>query len=210
MASPSEWIPHVHAFVDLSLSHDDHDASVAKIVSLIKTDMLTLEIVVKEMEMYLTTSDAVTRARGILLLAQVLVSLVSKPIDVAAVHSLIDFFTSRLAIHGALIGCVALLRRYGAVGMVSKCDARNLAQSFLVNLQVQALAQADRKGDDLVYGVCEAIDEENDPWCLLHCFRIVELLVDLFPDASGPLASFSKDIFEILGRYFPIYFTHVI
>ncbi|XP_049931512.1 MMS19 nucleotide excision repair protein homolog [Nymphaea colorata] len=232
MASPSEWIPHVHAFVDLSLSQDHHDACLGKIVSFIKTDMLTLEILVKEMEMYLTTSDAVTRARGILLLAQVLVSLVSKPIDVAAVHSLIDFFTSRLAdwqaIHGALIGCVALLRRYSAVGMVSTCDARNLAQSFLVNLQVQALAQADRKlcfellecllsahpdalrplGDDLVYGVCEAIDEEKDPWCLLHCFRIVELLVDLFPDPSGPLASFSKDIFEILGRYFPIYFTH--
>ncbi|CAN6456758.1 unnamed protein product [Victoria cruziana] len=232
MAGPSEWIPHIHAFVDLSVSQEQHDESLSRLVSFVMTDMLTLEILVKEMEMYLTTTDSVTRARGILLLAQVLVSHVSKPIDDAAVHSLTDFFTSRLAdwqaIHGALIGCLALVRRNGSVGVVSKGDARKLAQSFLVNLQVQALAQADRKlcfellecllsgypdalrplGDDLVYGVCEAIDEEKDPWCLLHCFHIVELLVDLFPDPSGPLASFSKDIFEILGRYFPIYFTH--
>jgi len=40
-------------------------------------------------------------------------------------------------------------------------------------------------------------------------FHIVEILVRLFPDPSGPLASFAGDLFEILGCYFPIHFTHV-
>ena len=40
-------------------------------------------------------------------------------------------------------------------------------------------------------------------------FHIVEVLVQLFPDTSGPFASFAGDLFEILSCYFPIHFTHV-
>jgi hypothetical protein len=65
------------------------------------------------------------------------------------------------------------------------------------------------QGDDLVYGVCAAIDEEKDPRCLLLAFHIVELLVQLFPDADGPLASCAEDLFDIISRYFPISFSPV-
>lgn len=40
-------------------------------------------------------------------------------------------------------------------------------------------------------------------------FHIVEVLVQLFPDPCGPIASFAGDLFGILGCYFPIHFTHV-
>lgn len=40
-------------------------------------------------------------------------------------------------------------------------------------------------------------------------FRIVESLARIFPDPSGPLANFAEELFEILGSYFPIHFTHV-
>lgn len=40
-------------------------------------------------------------------------------------------------------------------------------------------------------------------------FHIVELLAQLFPEASGPLENFAGDLFEILECYFPIHFTHV-
>ncbi|XP_019052369.1 PREDICTED: MMS19 nucleotide excision repair protein homolog isoform X2 [Nelumbo nucifera] len=112
--------------------------------------------------------------------------------------------------------------------MVSGSDARLVGQSYLQNLQVQSLAQHDRMlcfelleclldrysdavaalGDDLVYGICEAIDGEKDPRCLMLTFHLVEVLAWLFPEPSGPLASFAGDIFEILGCYFPIHFTH--
>lgn len=65
------------------------------------------------------------------------------------------------------------------------------------------------QGDDLVYGICEAIDEEKDPRCLMLNFCLVEILGRLYPDPSGPMASFAEDIFDILSRYYPIYFTHV-
>lgn len=34
-------------------------------------------------------------------------------------------------------------------------------------------------------------------------------LARLFPDPFGPVASFAEELFEILGSYFPIHFTHV-
>lgn len=49
------------------------------------------------------------------------------------------------ALHGALIGCLSLLRRKGNVGIVSGSKALAVAQSFLQNVQVQSLRQSDRK-----------------------------------------------------------------
>ncbi|KAL0415179.1 UNVERIFIED_CONTAM: MMS19 nucleotide excision repair protein [Sesamum latifolium] len=63
-------------------------------------------------------------------------------------------------------------------------------------------------GDNLVYGICESIDGEKDPQCLLLVFHLVESLAQLYPSSSGPLANFAEDLFEILGCYFPIHFTH--
>ncbi|XP_038718052.1 MMS19 nucleotide excision repair protein homolog isoform X2 [Tripterygium wilfordii] len=120
------------------------------------------------------------------------------------------------------------MRRKSIAGMVSESDARALGQSYLRNLQVQSLGQHDRKlcydllqcllesypdavtslGDDILYGICEAIDGEKDPQCLMLGFHIVELLPRLFPDSSGLLESFASELFEVLGSYFPIHFTH--
>lgn len=46
---------------------------------------------------------------------------------------------------GALVGCLALLRRKGHTGAVSKSDTMTIAQSFLQNLQVQSLGKHDRE-----------------------------------------------------------------
>ncbi|KAJ8458577.1 hypothetical protein OPV22_031503 [Ensete ventricosum] len=232
MEKPNSWIAHVEAFVDSARASNQQAASVDAIVVLVHKDLLTLEGLVREMEQYLTTSDHVIRARGILLLAEVLSHLLEKPLDSRTVSSLVEFFTSKLedwqVLRGALIGCLALLKRTKKIGMVESNDAKSLAESFLRNVQVQSLAVHDRKlcfeviqrlldgytqtivelGDDLVYGICEAIDEEKDPRCLMLTFSLVGTLGRLFPDPSGPMGNFSSDVFDILSRYFPIYFTH--
>ncbi|KAG6490873.1 hypothetical protein ZIOFF_052203 [Zingiber officinale] len=219
--------------------------SVDAISSLIKNDLLTLEALVREMELYLTSTDHIIRGRGTLLLAEVLNCLLEKPLDSHTISILVEFFTAKLedwqVLWGVLVGCLALLKRTKKFGMVDNSDARTLAKSFLINVQVQSLAVRDRKlclevlqclldaytdavvvllsscdiwdnffitGDDLVYGICEAIDEEKDPRCLMLNFHLVEILGHLYPDPSGPMASFAQDIFDILSRYYPIYFTH--
>ncbi|PRQ51095.1 hypothetical protein RchiOBHm_Chr2g0140541 [Rosa chinensis] len=233
MASTSELTQHLECYVDTARPPADQAASLNFITSLVNKDLLTIEVLVKEMRMYLTITDNVIRARGILLLAEVLTGLSSKPLDNATIHSLIGFFTDRLsdwrALRGALVGCLALLRRQANAGTVSASDAKVVALSYRENLPVQSLAQQDRKlcfellecllqrypnevaslGEDLFYAISEAVDGEKDPHCLILAFHIVEVLVQIFPDPSGPLASFCGDLFEFLGCYFPIHFTHL-
>ncbi|KAK2971128.1 hypothetical protein RJ640_008552 [Escallonia rubra] len=259
MADSTQCVEHIESFVDSSSSPAQQDASVDAIANFVKNDTLTLESLVREMEMYLTTTDNIIRARGILLLAEVLTRLASKSLDNVTISSLVGFFTERLigvvelktelqyghelaelceasclggadwkALRGALVGCLALVRRKGNYGTVTDSEARAIAESSLQTLSVQALGQHDRKlcfellgcllerysdavmalDDLLVYGVCEAIDGEKDPECLILTFHIVEVLAGLFPDTDGPLTSFAEGLFEILGSYFPIHFTH--
>ncbi|KAJ4718033.1 MMS19 nucleotide excision repair [Melia azedarach] len=230
MAESSQLTQHIESFVNLSTSPAHQAASLDAIVSSSTNNALTVETLVREMGMYLTTTDDVIRARGILLLGELLTRLDSKPLDDATVHSLIAFFTDRLAdwkaLRGALVGCLALVRRKSSGGVVTANDAKAVVQSYIQNLQVQSLAQHDRKlcfellecllqrypdavaslGEDLLYGICEAIDGEKDPHCLMLTFRIIEVVARLFPDDL--LGNFAGDLFEILGCYFPIHFTH--
>ncbi|XP_057505106.1 MMS19 nucleotide excision repair protein homolog isoform X2 [Actinidia eriantha] len=232
MADSAHWVKHIEAYVDSSSSPSQQGASLDAIAALLKNDMLTIEALVREMEMYLTTTDNIIRGRGILLLAELLERITLKPLDDASIRSLIGFFTERLAdwkaLRGALLGCLALMKRKSKVGMVTLGEARAVAQSYHENLQVQSLGQHDRKlcfelleclvdhypdavtalDDSFVYGICEAIDGEKDPRCLMITFHIVNVLSRLFPDPAGPVASYAEDLFEILGRYFPIHFTH--
>ncbi|XP_022154542.1 MMS19 nucleotide excision repair protein homolog isoform X3 [Momordica charantia] len=153
---------------------------------------------------------------------------VSRQCNNTQLNGILHRETDWKALRGALVGCLALMRRKTNVGRVSKNDAMSLARSYFQNLQVQSLGQHDRKlsyellvcllehypdevvslGDDLVYGICEAIDGEKDPHCLMLTFRIVELVAKLFPDPTGTLEICSNDLFEFLGCYFPIHFTH--
>ncbi|KAF4399204.1 hypothetical protein G4B88_022287 [Cannabis sativa] len=232
MAEPSDLTQHIESYVDTSRSQSQQAASLDSITLLVKNDFITIETLVREMEMYLTTTDNVIRARGTLLLGEVLRRLASKPLDSAIIHSLIGFFTDRLvdwrALRGALVGCLALLRRKSDVGVVSSTDAKAVAEVFLNTLQVQSLGQHDRElcfqllecvlecypnevasmDELLLYGICEAVDGEKDPHCLLLAFHIICAVIQLFPDPNGQLANFSGELFETLNSYFPIHFTH--
>ncbi|KAK8958400.1 hypothetical protein KSP40_PGU015359 [Platanthera guangdongensis] len=185
------------------------------------------------MELYLTTTDDSIRARGILFVAEVLIHLLNKSLDSFTLSTLAGFFSSRLAdwrsLHGALVGCLALLRRKSNVGMIVDGDARKIAKSMLDNVQVQLLAMIDRKicfevfqclldvypeavatlGDDFVYGFIQAIDEEKDPRCLVLTFHLIQSFVKLFVLEVGS-THIVHDLFEVLSCYFPIYFTHKI
>ncbi|XP_062187107.1 MMS19 nucleotide excision repair protein homolog [Phragmites australis] len=232
MAPPGEWVPHVEAYVDVSRAAAQHSASVDALAALVSKDKLTLFDLVSKMEMYLTTTDYIVRPRGILLLGEILSRISFKWLDVNTITTLSDFFISRLsdwqAIRGALVGCLALLHRKQGVGSIMIADVKRLVESFLQNVQVQSLAAADRKlcfqilscildqypeavktmdGEQL-YGICEAIDEEKDPECLKLSFHVVEAVMKLFPDPSGLAEQFASDVFEILSKYFPVYFTH--
>ncbi|KAG2283877.1 hypothetical protein Bca52824_055097 [Brassica carinata] len=232
MAALNNLTEHLEAFVDVTRSPTHHAESLKAIATSLEKGVLSINQLVVEMDMYLTTTDDVVRARGILLLAEMLDYLKSKPLDNAVVHSLVGFFTAKLAewrsVRGALSGCLALIKRKGVAGVVTAVDAEAVAKSMAQSIQVQSLALYDRKlcfelleclleqypeaminlGDLMVYATCEAIDGEKDPPCLMIAFHVVELLARLFPSPSGPVASEASDLFEFISCYFPLHYTH--
>ncbi|XP_038693958.1 MMS19 nucleotide excision repair protein homolog isoform X2 [Tripterygium wilfordii] len=169
MVEQSQFTRHIELFIDSSCSVMQQTASVDAIALLLKNNVLTLEALVKELGMHLTTTDNIIRARGILLLGEVLIHLSSKLLDNATIHNLITFFTDRLAdwkaLRGALVGCLALMQRESIAGMVSESDAKALGQSYLQNLQVQSLGQHDRK----------------------LCYELLQCLLESYPDAAASL-----------------------
>ncbi|XP_013698396.2 MMS19 nucleotide excision repair protein homolog [Brassica napus] len=232
MAALNNLTEHLEAFVDVTRSPTHHAESLRAIATSLEKSVLSINQLVVEMDMYLTTTDDVVRARGILLLAEMLDYLKPKPLDNAVVNSLVGFFTAKLAewrsVRGALTGCLALIKRKGVAGLVTAVDAEAVAKSMAQSVQVQSLALYDRKlcfelleclleqypeaminlGDLMVYATCEAIDGEKDPPCLMVAFHVVELLARLFPSPSGPVASEASDLFEFISCYFPLHYTH--
>ncbi|CAH8361669.1 unnamed protein product [Eruca vesicaria subsp. sativa] len=232
MAALNNLTEHLESFVDVTRSPSHHAYSLKAIASSLEKGVLSINQLVVEMDMYLTTTDDVIRARGILLLAEMLNHLKSKPLDTAVVQSLTGFFTAKLAewksVRGALTGCLALIKRKDVAGLVTATDAEAMAKAMIKSVQVQSLALHDRKicyelleclleqypeaminmGNLIVYAICEAIDGEKDPPCLKIAFHIVELLTQLFPSPSSPLASEASDLFDIISCYFPLHYTH--
>ncbi|KAG4955433.1 hypothetical protein JHK85_041813 [Glycine max] len=174
MAETTQLTRHIESYVDSSSTPAQQASSLNAVASLVNTDALPLEALVRELEMYLTTTDNVVRARGILLLAEVMTRIESKPLNSATIHSLVGFFKDRLAdwraVQGALVGCLALIRRKSVVGMVTDSDATTIAQSFLQYMQVQSLGQYDRK----------------------LCFELLDCLLERYFDAVTTLSAFSS------------------
>ncbi|CAH8362109.1 unnamed protein product [Eruca vesicaria subsp. sativa] len=233
MAALNNLTEHLESFVDVTRSPSHHADSLKAIASSLEKGVLSINQLVVEMDMYLTTTDDVIRARGILLLAEMLNHLKEKPLDTAVVQSLAGFFTAKLAewksVRGALTGCLALIKRKDVAGLVTATDAEAMAKAMIKSVQVQSLALHDRKicfelleclleqypeaminmGNLIVYATCEAIDGEKDPPCLMIAFHIVELLTQLFPSpSSSPLAAEASDLFDIISCYFPLHYTH--
>ncbi|KAH7300900.1 hypothetical protein KP509_23G003000 [Ceratopteris richardii] len=227
----SSWLVHLRAYVNTDLPSSHQIEGRDAIAELISKNALSLPRLVSEMGDILTSTDAVMRARGILLLGELWMHFVAKPFDATILHHFAAFFAARLedwhSLHGALIGSLALLKREKHVGVVDNDDAKALLKSALENVEVQALVQEDRMfcleffecllvgypeaisshGTLFVERLCGIIDGEKDPRCLLLGFHIVELAAQIFPDPAGYIGSVIEDLFDLLSCYFPISFT---
>ncbi|KAL2653858.1 hypothetical protein R1flu_021986 [Riccia fluitans] len=228
MAGSSSWIAHIDSFVDADGPETKQAASRDVISKLLLNETITLQQLVVVAGKYLTSSDNTIRARGLLLLAELLHDLAEKPLEDSAIHSLATFFSDRLkdwhSLRPALIGSIALLKRQKRVGAVQSEDVKAIGKSFVDEVEVQALSQRDRMlslelyecllflhgssikemGFDVVVGIIAAIDGEKDPRNILIAFRLVEQLIALFPEPDGPVKENAKSIFDILSSYFPI------
>ncbi|KAG0566152.1 hypothetical protein KC19_7G042200 [Ceratodon purpureus] len=221
----------IESYVDSQRPAAQQASSAKAISKEVLEGRLTIQSLVLTLGTYLTTTDNIVRARGTLLLSDILDDLSQKPLEDTAIKSITNFYSARLGdwhcLRGAVLGSLSLLRRKSNVGAVEIEEAREVAKSALANLHVQALAQRDRMiclelfecllekhadavaplEGDLVFGIVAAVEEEKDPRCLLLAFRIIQLLARLYPDPNGPIASCADELFDVVSRYFPISFN---
>lgn len=154
------------------------------------------------------------------------------------VHHLAEFFDARLtdwpAVHGALQGCLALLRRTGAAPPpLSDADAAAMLGTCAGNVFVRSLAQPARQAAlqllrvavdghgqalldaniDLLDWAIASVDGEKDPRCLLEAFATLQALLALYgaqPETSVHVARLEEaldELFDVVACYFPISFT---
>lgn len=98
------------------------------------------------------------------------------------------------ALRGAIVGCLALLRRKADVGIVTNFEAKSVAQSYLQNLQVQSLGQHDRKVNPWIIFVSIT----NHVWLFYYhvsnslqlSFQLMECLLDRYSSAIEDLVNF--------------------
>ncbi|XP_078168871.1 ARM repeat superfamily protein isoform X3 [Carex rostrata] len=118
-----------------------------------------------------------------------------------------------------------MLYRKKEVGRISTIDVKRFSKCFFEEVDVRSLAANDRKlcyevliclctehkevattqGEDLVYEILRSIDNEMDPPCLMLAFQLVQRAISLFPVLPNMVY---QDAFDILSKYFPVYFTH--
>ncbi|PWZ55331.1 putative methyltransferase [Zea mays] len=109
-------------------------------------------------------------------------------------------FPSTLCLGGSADAVRRLLRGRGGIeslimmdmsaDMVKKCS-HDLIMSCLGLHWTDDLPGAMIQDGEQLYGICEAIDEEKDPECLMISFHVVEVVMKLFPNPSGLAAHFA-------------------
>ncbi|GAQ92653.1 hypothetical protein KFL_010850010 [Klebsormidium nitens] len=222
----------VQEFVNPELPGEVHNAALTEILDAVRQERLSVPQLVGSLAEQLTTEDNGIRARACQLLAGVIKGIPDVPLQDTAIHSLAEFFASRLAdfpsLRGALTGSLALLKRTPEVGALHPTDAVEIAKAVLNSVHVQSLTAVDRLlsfevletlieshpsavlalEGDFLDGLVAAIDGEKDPRCLLLAFRLVEIAPKVFVTGqSAVLAEAAEELFEVIAVYFPVSFN---
>ena len=216
------------------LPQKDYDEVVHRIICSIRESRISLIDVLKPLGAYLVMEDDVPRCRAVSFLAELLVQVpgVMTARD-ADVHYVAEFFTSKLmdwpALHGALVGCDAVL----GSGKMGGEDAVAMVQTLQDGVYVRSLSVKDRHlalkiidGIVLSYGkqvldadidlaelVVVSIDGEKDPRCLLAGFDVATHVMKLFASLDSDsvhveyMENACEEMFDIVSCYFPVAFT---
>lgn len=171
----------------------------------------------------LTSPQDETRARGTLLLSEVLTRLPGITLAPQAVNSLVTFFVQRLSdyvcIKEVILGLSALVQNHSSPNFVTP-----ILNGIFKEVTVQTLPQSSRKKvfemlsifcqkypnevislkETFVAGFMQSMDGEKDPRNLLLCFSLAEFTLTNLAECFTPTSL--EEIFEITACYFPITF----
>ncbi|KAJ0406912.1 hypothetical protein P43SY_001763 [Pythium insidiosum] len=227
--------PAIDAFVNPENDDTAHKTSLNTVVMQVHRKV-PVESLIQSLGIHLTSTDDKVRARGTLLLAEVLTRLPELPLTPNAVQLLLTFFVDRLADFPSANACLqallALLSNHAA-HIPSAMTVVELIQRLVQALHVPQLGQAMRKqcyslmqtalelspvknlllekdelGREFAQAFLSSMEGEKDPRNLLLCLKIArELLVALAPVFEKHDGVLLQQYFDVVSCYFPITFT---
>uniref|UniRef100_A0AAX7T5B9 MMS19 nucleotide excision repair protein n=1 Tax=Astatotilapia calliptera TaxID=8154 RepID=A0AAX7T5B9_ASTCA len=189
----------------------------------VKDGKFTVLQLVEALGSSLTSSQPHTRARGVLLLSEVLQECY-RDLTEREVEVLIAFYENRLKDHyvvtpPVLKGLKELtkctnLPPGSAVSMLRSVfqdihvqslmlSERACVYSMLINIMETREAELKGLGADFVFGFVQSMDGERDPRNLLLAFQIAKNLIH----RGYELGKFTEELFEVTSCYFPIDFS---
>ncbi|XP_006807382.1 MMS19 nucleotide excision repair protein homolog [Neolamprologus brichardi] len=189
----------------------------------VKDGKFTVLQLVEALGSSLTSSQPHTRARGVLLLSEVLQECY-RELTEREVEVLIAFYENRLKDHyvvtpPVLKGLKELtkctnLPPGSAVSMLRSVfqdihvqslmlSERACVYSMLINIMETREAELKGLGADFVFGFVQSMDGERDPRNLLLAFQIAKNLIH----RGYELGKFTEELFEVTSCYFPIDFS---
>eukprot|EP01132_Coremiostelium_polycephalum_P003883 gene3883-4846_t len=179
--------------------------------------------IVESLGDYLASRDPLLRARGTLLLSEILCRLPTLPLNEQQIHFLSMFYCDRLQDYPCSSEVVK-----GITGLISNHqtkypDNQKLLRSIFQEVHPSTLSQVHRKmviqiieimlskhlaevqelKDDFMVGFLQFIDAERDPRNLMANFQLVPKVIRSIPEHK----KFMESLFEILSCYYPISFN---
>ncbi|KAK5578751.1 hypothetical protein RB653_008424 [Dictyostelium firmibasis] len=188
-----------------------------------KSNKIDLQDVVEGLGDYLKNKDSILRARGTLLLSEILCRLPDLPLNQDQVHFLAMFYCDRLQDFACSSEVVK-----GITGLITNHtpdypDNQKLLRNIFSEVHPTSLTQAHRKmvlqiidimfnkclseiqelKNDFMVGYLQFIDNEKDPRNLIFSFRLLPKVIYNIPEHKH----FLESLFEIISCYFPISFN---
>ncbi|KAF2072489.1 hypothetical protein CYY_006198 [Polysphondylium violaceum] len=172
---------------------------------------------------YLKSRDSILRARGTLLLSEVLCRLPDLPLNQDQLHFLSAFFSDRLQDYSCaaevIKGLTGLLTNHTLEypnnqkilrGIFTEVHPSTLPHSHrkmvlqIINIMFdKCLPEIQELKSDFMAGYLQFIDGEKDPRNILYSFQLLPKVIKNIPE----YAKFTESLFEILSCYYPISFN---
>uniref|UniRef100_A0AAX7TRL2 MMS19 nucleotide excision repair protein n=1 Tax=Astatotilapia calliptera TaxID=8154 RepID=A0AAX7TRL2_ASTCA len=173
----------------------------------VKDGKFTVLQLVEALGSSLTSSQPHTRARGVLLLSEVLQECY-RDLTEREVEVLIAFYENRLKDHyvvtpPVLKGLKELTKCTNLPPGSAVSMLRSVFQDIHVQVRLSYCCTFKGLGADFVFGFVQSMDGERDPRNLLLAFQIAKNLIH----RGYELGKFTEELFEVTSCYFPIDFS---
>ncbi|EGC38352.1 hypothetical protein DICPUDRAFT_86559 [Dictyostelium purpureum] len=197
-SSQDETIKCIEGYVNPQSEESKKTSSLNSILLGLVSKRIDIQDIVLGLGDYLNTKDSILRARGTLLLSEVLCRLPDYKLNQDQIHFLSMFYCDRLQD----TPCAAEVVKEVHPSSLTHAHRKMVLQIIEIMFN-KCLGEIQELKNDFMVGYLQFIDNEKDPRNLIYSFKLMPKVIYNIPEHKN----FLESLFEILSCYFPISFN---